>query len=100
MVIVSICPAERLDKLITDWDASKKDLSGFDEQGIELIVVGRQITKGAVFSPFKNHPFFRFSLNRSTCYANMYLPNSIQTLVCAPPYIGDFCFLFFLLKLW
>ena len=36
--IVSICPANKLDYLITDWDASEEDLKGFDEQGIEVIV--------------------------------------------------------------
>lgn len=40
--VVSICPANRLDKLITDWDASEEDLSVFDEQGIELIVVEKE----------------------------------------------------------
>lgn len=37
--VVSICPANRLNKLITDWDASEEDLSAFDEQGIEIVVV-------------------------------------------------------------
>lgn len=37
--IVSICPAERLDVLITDWDASEEDLKQFDEKGIEIVVV-------------------------------------------------------------
>ena len=37
--VVSICPANRLHKLITDWDASEEDLAKFDEQGIEVIVV-------------------------------------------------------------
>ena len=37
--IVSICPADKLDILITDWDASEDDLKEFDEQGIEVIVV-------------------------------------------------------------
>jgi DeoR family fructose operon transcriptional repressor len=37
--IISICPANRLDVLITDWDASEEDLACFDEQGIEIIVV-------------------------------------------------------------
>ncbi|MGL4737748.1 MAG: DeoR/GlpR family DNA-binding transcription regulator [Cellulosilyticaceae bacterium] len=37
--IVSICPADRLDLLITDWDASEEDLKLFDEQGIEVVVV-------------------------------------------------------------
>jgi DeoR/GlpR family transcriptional regulator of sugar metabolism len=37
--IVSICPANRLDVLITDWDASEDDLKLFDEQGIKVVVV-------------------------------------------------------------
>lgn len=40
--IVSICPANRLDYIITDWDASKEDLKQFDEQGIEVIVVEKE----------------------------------------------------------
>ena len=37
--IVSICPADRLDTLITDWDASEEDLKQFDEMNIEIVVV-------------------------------------------------------------
>lgn len=40
--IVSICPAERLDVLITDWDASEEDLKQFDEKGIEIIVLEKE----------------------------------------------------------
>lgn len=40
--IVSICPANKLDVLITDWDASEEELSFFDDQGIEVIVVEKQ----------------------------------------------------------
>lgn len=39
--IVSICPANRLDVLITDWDASEEDLKLFDEQNIKVIVVDK-----------------------------------------------------------
>lgn len=39
--IVSICPANRLDTLITDWDASEEDLKLFDEQGIRVVVVDK-----------------------------------------------------------
>ena len=39
--IVSICPANRLDALITDWDASEEDLKLFDEQEIEVVVVDK-----------------------------------------------------------
>ena len=39
--IVSICPANRLDILITDWDASEEDLKKFDEQKIKVIVVDK-----------------------------------------------------------
>ena len=40
--VVSICPANRLNKLITDWDASEEDLSAFDEQGIEVIITEKE----------------------------------------------------------
>jgi len=40
--IVSICPANRLDILITDWDAPEEDLKAFDEQGIKIIVVDKE----------------------------------------------------------
>lgn len=40
--IVSICPANRLDTLITDWDACEEDLQKFDEQGIELVIVEKE----------------------------------------------------------
>ena len=39
--IVSICPANRLNTLITDWDASEEDLKLFDEQGIKVVVVDK-----------------------------------------------------------
>lgn len=41
--IVSICPANRLTSLITDWDACEEDLQKFDEQGIEVVVVDKEI---------------------------------------------------------
>lgn len=37
--IFSICPANRLHYLITDWDASEEDLKKFDEMGIQTVVV-------------------------------------------------------------
>ncbi|MCR5753598.1 MAG: DeoR/GlpR family DNA-binding transcription regulator, partial [Acetatifactor sp.] len=40
--IVRICPANRLDMLITDWDASEEELQKYDEQGIEVIVVEQE----------------------------------------------------------
>lgn len=40
--IVSICPAQRLDVLITDWDALEEDLGLFGEKGIEVIVVDEE----------------------------------------------------------
>ena len=43
--IVSICPAERLNTLITDWDASEEDLKKFDELGIEIEVVENESQK-------------------------------------------------------
>lgn len=39
--IVSICPANRLNTLITDWDASEADLKLFDEQGIKVVVIDK-----------------------------------------------------------
>ena len=39
--IVSICPAERLDMLITDWDAAEEDLQAFEDKGMEIVVVDR-----------------------------------------------------------
>lgn len=40
--VASICPADRLDILIADWDASEEDLSAFEEQGIEVQVVEKE----------------------------------------------------------
>lgn len=40
--IVSICPANRLDLLITDWNASEEDLMKFDELDIEVVVVEKE----------------------------------------------------------
>ncbi|MBE6561215.1 MAG: DeoR/GlpR transcriptional regulator [Ruminococcaceae bacterium] len=40
--IVSICPADRLDVLITDWNALEEDLTGFDERGIDVVVVEKE----------------------------------------------------------
>lgn len=40
--IVSICPADRLDIMITDWDASEDDLKLFDEKGIEIVIVEKE----------------------------------------------------------
>ena len=40
--IVSICPAESLDMLITDWDAAEEDLQLFEDKGIELVVVEKE----------------------------------------------------------
>lgn len=37
--VVSICPAKRLNVLITDWSALEEDLKQFDEQGIQVVVV-------------------------------------------------------------
>ncbi len=39
--IISICPANRLHTLITDWDASEDDLKAFDEQKIKVVVVDK-----------------------------------------------------------
>ncbi len=40
--IVSICPANKLDVLITDWDASEEDLTLFNEMGIEVVITEKQ----------------------------------------------------------
>jgi len=40
--IVSICPASKLDYIITDWDASEEDLKQFDELNIDVIVVEKE----------------------------------------------------------
>lgn len=37
--IISICPAERLHILITDWEASEDEIQKFDEKDIEIIIV-------------------------------------------------------------
>ena len=36
--IISICPVERMDIMITDWDASEEDLKLFDEKGVEVVI--------------------------------------------------------------
>lgn len=36
--VISICPAERLDAIITDWNASEETLAGFEEKGIHVVV--------------------------------------------------------------
>lgn len=43
--IVSICPAERLDTLITDWDTSEEELKKFDEKGIEIEIAEKASLK-------------------------------------------------------
>ena len=40
--VMSICPANKLNYLITDWDASKKDLKKFDELGIQTVIVEKE----------------------------------------------------------
>lgn len=37
--VISICPVERMDVMITDWDASEENLKLFDEKGAEVVVV-------------------------------------------------------------
>ena len=53
--IVSICPANRLNTLITDWDSSEQDLSLFDKLGIKVIVVDNPEwgLEKDLFLPFK-----------------------------------------------
>ena len=36
--VISICPANKLSTLITDWDASEEDLKQFDEIGVEIVI--------------------------------------------------------------
>lgn len=36
--VISICPANKLNTLITDWDASEEDLKQFDEIGVEIVI--------------------------------------------------------------
>lgn len=40
--IVSICPANRLTTMITDWEASEEDLQKYDDLGIEVILVDKE----------------------------------------------------------
>lgn len=40
--IVSICSANKLNILVTDWNASEEDLIKFDDQNIEVIVVDQE----------------------------------------------------------
>ncbi len=40
--IVSICPAERLDALITDWNALEDDLIKFDKKGIKIVITEKE----------------------------------------------------------
>lgn len=40
--ILSICPANRLQVLITDWEASEEDLKQFDEMGVQTVVVEKE----------------------------------------------------------
>ena len=40
--IISICPAERMNIMITDWDAAEEDLKQFDEKGIEIVIAEKQ----------------------------------------------------------
>lgn len=43
--IISICPANKLDMLITDWDASEDELKKFDEQNIQVVIVEKEGVK-------------------------------------------------------
>jgi Transcriptional regulators of sugar metabolism len=40
--IISICPSNKLNILITDWDAPEEELKKFDEQGIKVVVVEKE----------------------------------------------------------
>lgn len=37
--IISICPVDRLDILITDWDAPEVELKKYDKEGVKVVVV-------------------------------------------------------------
>ena len=41
--IISICPANKLNVLVTDWDAPEEELREFDEMGIEVIVLEKEL---------------------------------------------------------
>lgn len=41
--IVQICPANKLDILITDWDAPEEELKKLDDIGIEVIIVEQEV---------------------------------------------------------
>jgi DeoR/GlpR family transcriptional regulator of sugar metabolism len=43
--IISICPANKLDVLITNWNAPHDELKKFDEQGIEVILADHPMNK-------------------------------------------------------
>ncbi len=40
--IISICPANKLNILITDWDASEEELKKFDKQGIKVVIAEKE----------------------------------------------------------
>ena len=40
--IISICPASKLNTLITDRDASENDLKAFDELGIDIVIAEKE----------------------------------------------------------
>lgn len=40
--IISVCPANKLDILITDWDAPEEELKKFDKLGLEVIIVEKE----------------------------------------------------------
>jgi DeoR/GlpR family transcriptional regulator of sugar metabolism len=46
--IVSICPVEKLDLLITDWDAPEEQLKRLDEKGVEVVIIERDDTKSLI----------------------------------------------------
>lgn len=46
--VVSICPADKLDVLVTDWEASEEKLQDFYDMGMEVVVVERDCGSQAV----------------------------------------------------
>lgn len=40
--ILKVCPADKFDKLITDWDAVEEELIKIEEKGVEVIVVEQE----------------------------------------------------------
>lgn len=42
LLFYCICPANKLQVLITDWEVSEEDLKRFDDMGIRTVVVEKE----------------------------------------------------------